>query len=67
MPALSGWMLKQGDIYRLETWMSLFYLLGGGMIAGVLIIWLGNYSLLKWARGDDETDSEESSPLYETK
>ena len=58
MPALSGWILKQGEIYQLDTWLPLFYTNGVGMIIGIIIMWLGNYTLLKWARGDGDTEKD---------
>ena len=57
MPALSGWILKRGEIYQLETWLPLFYTNGVGMIIGIIIMWLGNYTLLNWARTDIDTES----------
>ena len=57
MPALSGWILKRGEIYQLETWLPLFYTNGVGMIIGVIIMWLGNYTLLNWARTDIDIES----------
>ena len=58
VPALSGWILKRGEIYQLETWLPLFYTNGVGMIIGVIIMWLGNYTLLNWARTDIDTESQ---------
>ena len=63
MPALSGWILKQGEIYQLETWLPLFYTNGVGMIMGIIIMWLGNYNLLKWAQGDGHADTQQNLSL----
>lgn len=60
MPAIGGWILKQGEIYRIETWMTLFYMLAGSMLAGTCVMWMGNYSLLSWAR-DQDCDGDESN------
>ena len=45
-----------GDIYRLETWIPLFYLIGASMLAGVVFMWIGNYELLSWAKTPDESE-----------
>ena len=39
--------------------MTLFYMLAGSMLAGTCVMWMGNYSLLSWAR-DQDCDGDES-------
>ena len=55
-PYLGGVILDKGDIYRLETWIPLFYLIGASMLTGVVFMWIGNYGLLSWAKTEDEKE-----------